>query len=599
MRIGGASAFWGDSNAGVAQLVRQGEIDVLVFDYLAELTMSLLQRARSKNPSSGYAGDFVAAVKPLLPEIAQRGIKLLSNAGGMNPQACAQALRQAAQDAGVALRIAVVQGDDLTPKHEAIVQAGVTEMGSGAPLPDTIASMNAYLGALPVMLALENGADVVITGRCVDSALSLGALAHHFGWRSDDYDRLAAGSLVGHILECTTQVTGGLFTDWWRVPGWENMGFPIAECAEDGSFVLTKPPGTGGLIEPAVVSEQMLYEIGDPARYLLPDVTCDFTGVSMEQVGPDRVRLSGARGRPPTDRYKVSATWSDGYRVSSTLTIVGEDAADCAERLGPAIFARASRMMLEAGLGDFTETLYEVLGSERATYGASARGGHAREVVLRIAARHHDPAALEILAREIAPFGVSGAPGTTGFSGRPKVQPVVRLFSFLWPKRETPVTVQIDGRTLPVQIPSGASSEIGTAHEGRTHPPTAIPAGETATVPLAAIAVARSGDKGDISNIALIARHPRFVALIAEQITEQAVAAYFAHLVRGRVTRHDVPGVHAFNFVLEQALAGGGAASLRNDPLGKTLGQVLLGHPVRVPVAWLPETVRKPAMERA
>ena len=585
LRIGGACAFWGDSNAGVAQLVRGGDVDVLVFDYLAELTMSLLQRARSKDPAAGYAGDFIAAVTPLLAEIAQQGIKLLSNAGAMNPQACAQALQKAAEAAGVSLRIAVVQGDDLMPAHAAVADAGVREMFSGAPFPVSVTSMNAYLGALPVARALAMGADVVITGRCVDSALSLGALMHHFGWGADDHDRLAAGSLVGHILECTTQTTGGLYTDWWRVPGWENMGFPIAECHADGSFYLGKPPGTGGLIEPAVVAEQMLYEIADPARYFLPDVTCDFTGVTIEQAGENRVLLRGARGQPPTDTYKVSATLADGYRLSTTLTIVGDDAVRRADRVAQAILARSRTLLAALGHADYAETLVEVLGSERPSYGERASAQGAREVVLRLAVHHASPGALDVLAREIAPFGVSAAAGTTGFSGRPKAQPVFRLYSFLWPKQRVPVTVDFDGTVSSVPIPMGRPVAELVA-EGRRHVSAPLPQGQRVTVPLSALAVARSGDKGDSSNVAVIARRPQFVAVIAEQLTTESVVACFSHLVRGKVTRFDVPGVHAFNYLLEQALGGGGAASLRNDPLGKTFAQVLLASPMCIPAAW-------------
>lgn len=585
LRIGGACAFWGDTNAGVAQLVKTGKVDVLVFDYLAELTMSLLHKARARDPEAGFAGDFIAAVTPVLGEIASQRIKLLSNAGAMNPQACARALRKAADEAGVSLRIAVVEGDDLMPVRDEIAGAGVKEMFSGRPLPEKITSMNAYLGALPVAAALARGADVVITGRCVDSALSLGALVHHFGWSPDDYDRLAAGSVVGHILECTTQATGGLFTDWWRVPGWDNMGFPIAECSADGSFFLEKPPGTGGLIEPASVTEQLLYEIGDPANYLLPDVTCDLTAVRIEQAGDNRVCVHGARGRPPTDTYKVSSTWADGFRLSSTLTLVGNDSVRRAERVAEALFTRTRRMIAEAGLGDFTETQTEVLGSEKSSYGAQAAVGGSREVVLRIAARHANPAALEILAKEIAPFGVSGAAGTTGFSGRPKAGPVFRLFSFTWPKAKLPVSVTIEGETTSVEIPAGVPLDRAVAG-GQRYGAFDVPAGDSITVPLSALAVARSGDKGDISNIAIIARKPQFVAAIAQQLTEAVVAEHFRHLAKGKVTRYDVPGVHSFNFLLEQALGGGGAGSLRNDPLGKSFGQILLARQVRIPAAW-------------
>jgi hypothetical protein len=589
LRIGGACAFWGDSNAGVAQLVRSGKVDVLVFDYLAELTMSLLQKARSRDPEAGFAGDFVSAVTPLLREVRAQGIKLLSNAGAMNPHACARALRKAAEAAGVSLRIAVVEGDDLMSFREQVAAASVREMFNGTPLPPTVTSMNAYLGALPVAAALGRGADIVITGRCVDSALSLAALIHHFGWGDNDFHRLAAGSLVGHILECTTQTTGGLYTDWWKVPGWDNMGFPIAECSADGSFFLEKPPGTGGLIAPTVVAEQMLYEIADPANYLLPDVTCDFTYVQIEQAGENRVRVHGARGRPPTDHYKVSATWADGFRLASTLTIAGSDAVAKAERLGDALIARSRRMMAESGFGDFSETLVEVLGSEKPSYGALAAATSAREVVLRFAVRHDVAAALDIVAKEIAPFGVSAAAGTTGFSGRPKAGPVFRLFSFLWPKSRVAVTTWLDGETSSVTIPNGVPVSEATG-KGNHYDTGRIPAGERVTVPLSALAVARSGDKGDISSIALIARRPEFVAAIGEQVTPAVVARHFQHLVRGKVTRYDAPGVSAYNFLLEQALAGGGAGSLRNDPLGKTLGQVLLALPVEIPLEWKANT---------
>jgi len=268
IRIGGASGFWGDSSLGAPQLVASGQIDYLVFDYLAELTMSILAGARLKKPELGYATDFVTvAMKAVLKDVIARGIRVVSNAGGVNPQGCAAALAALAQEQGVRLKIAVVGGDDVMPLIPALREAvePVRELQSGAPLPRQLLTANAYLGSEPIKAALDAGAQVVITGRCVDSAVTLGVLRHAFGWSATDYDRLAAGSLVGHILECGCQATGGLFTDWDTVPDWPHIGYPIAECRPDGSFVCTKPDGTGGLVVPAVVSEQMLYEIGDPA----------------------------------------------------------------------------------------------------------------------------------------------------------------------------------------------------------------------------------------------------------------------------------------------------------------------------------------------
>lgn len=587
LRIGGASAFWGDSNDGVRQLVEKGECDFLVFDYLAELTLSIMAGARARKPELGYATDFVLAVAPLLKALKAGGTKVLSNAGGINPHACASALRDAARAAGVELRIAVVEGDDLLPREGEIRAAGVREMWTRAPLPSSLTTMNAYLGAAPIVAALDRQADVVITGRCADSALALAALIHHFGWDQRDYDKLAAGSLVGHILECTTQTTGGLYTDWWRVRGWDDMGYPIAECAADGSFVLTKPPGTGGLIEPLVAAEQMLYEVSDPANYLLPDVTCDFTGVTIVPAGQDRVRFSGARGHAPTPTYKVSATWADGHRLTTTITFVGSNAVEKGRRAVEAVVSRSQRLMRKAGFPDFAEVCIEVLGSELPSYGSSARPD-AREVVVRLAVRHADAKALNILGKEISPIGTAGAPGTTGFSGRPKASPVYRIFSFLWPKHGLAPAVDLDGERISLAPPPNVGEWL--ASRGTTYSPPLLPQGERVELPLSAIAVARSGDKGDVAHVAIIARKPAFAALIGEQITEAAVTAWFIHLARGSVKRYDVPGMHAYNFVLQEALGGGGAASLRNDPLGKTFGMVLLSHPVRVPKAWLAET---------
>ena len=346
----------------------RGEIDFLVFDYLAEITMSLLARIRARKSELGYVPDFIEAVAPLLPEIKRRGIRVISNAGGVNPKACAAALQARAQAVGIALNIAVVTGDDLMDQLDTVRARGTREMFTGATLPDKVMSANAYLGAQPIAAALDRGADVVITGRCVDSAVTLGALVHAFGWSWSDHDRLAQGSLAGHLIECSAQVTGGLFTDWRDVPGWDDMGMPIAECSADGSFVITKPAGTGGLISPLSVGEQMLYEIGDPAAYVLPDVVCDFRHVTIEDAGPDRVSVVGAHGRPPTPELKVSATWHDGFRMIGTVTIGGRDAAAKAQRAGEAIIARVRRLLAERKLGDFTETSCEVLGAE-ATYG--------------------------------------------------------------------------------------------------------------------------------------------------------------------------------------------------------------------------------------
>ena len=579
--IGCSSGFWGDSSFAPAQLVHSGRIHYLVSDYLAEITMSLLARARAKNPEAGFPQDFVDALASLLPEIKRQGIRVVSNAGGVNPRACRNALQAAAQAAGIELRIAIVEGDDLLPSMDEIRALAPTEMFTGEALPAKLMSCNAYLGARPIAIALDSGADVVLTGRCVDSAVTLGILMHEFGWKDSDHDLLAAGSLAGHVIECGPQCTGGIFTDWQDVPGWEDMGYPIVECAADGSFVVTKPEGTGGLVSIGTVSEQIVYEIGDPQAYLLPDVVCDFTQVTLTQIGEHRVRVSGAKGRPSTTSYKVSATYADGWRTMATMMVAGRDAAAKARRMGQAIVERTRALNQSAGRPDYRETLLEVIGAND-TYGNP--NDRAREVVLKMGLRHDDRNALELFGKEMTQAGVAMAQGTTGlFGGRPSPSPVIRLFSFLYPKTSVVIAVDVDGVTTPVTVATGEALQA-LAPAASTAP--AAEAG-TVEVPLIALAYGRSGDKGNDANIGIIARRAEFMPVLARELTAERVKGFFAHYVRGDVQRWELQGLHAFNFLLGSALGGGGVASLRYDPQGKTYAQMLIDLPVRVPEAWL------------
>ncbi|ARD27751.1 terpene utilization protein AtuA [Acinetobacter lactucae] len=584
VKIGCASGFWGDTNTAAFQLVHLTDINYLVFDYLSEITMSIMAKAKMVEPKHGYALDFVSRVMaPLLKKIAEKKIKVISNAGGVNPLACRDALQKIIKEYGLDLKVAVVLGDDLLAKHEQLKQQNIQEMFSGEALPEQVASSNAYLGAVAIHNALSLGADIVITGRVVDSAVVLAPLLHEYQWSLDDYDKLAQGSLAGHVIECGAQCTGGNFTDWQLVQSFDNMGFPVVEVSEDGSFVVTKPKGTGGLVTTATVAEQIVYEIGNPQAYLLPDVIADFSQVHLEQVGEHRVRVTGATGQASTAQYKVSATYPDGYRVLVSFLIAGREAPQKAQVIADAILTKCERVLAMRSVPPFSEKSVEILGIE-STYGAHAQALNSREVVVKIAVKHIFKEACMFFASEIAQASTGMAPALAGIvGGRPKASPVIKLFSFLVDKNQIKVEIDFEGKRYPVEVPQGVSTEqLPTLTAGKN----AVYQGDEIEVPLIEIAHARSGDKGNHSNIGVIARKADYLPWIRAALTEQAVANYMKHVLdaeKGRVIRYELPGLNALNFMLENALGGGGVASLRIDPQGKAFAQQLLDMPVKVP----------------
>jgi len=588
VRIGGGAGFLGDSSISVPQLIKGGNVDYIMFDYLAEVTMSFLARSMAKRPHMGYAPYFVNVIMAQnIRDIAKKGIKIVTNAGGINPHACRDAILKLAEQNSVQLKVAAVEGDDLMPRHDELAAQHITEMSTGDSWPKNMMSMNAYLGARPIAEALDMGADVVITGRVVDSALTLGPLMHEFSWQETDYDLLAAGSLAGHIIECGAQATGGLFTDWEEVPDWANIGYPVIECYPDGKFVVMKPENTGGIVTQATVGEQLLYEIGDPQAYLLPDVVCDFSQVNILQAGDNQVQVTGAIGQPPTATYKVYGAYQDGYRCIAISPVIGMNAVQKAERQSAALIERTQAIFQQRNLGNYRDTLIECMGAESA-YGPHARSRDTREVACKLSLEHESADALEIFASEVYAPTTSMSPGTTGwFAGKPAVSPVVKLFSFLIPKKEVEFTVTLNENSRSMSQDPAEVFEPANIIRPQVSDATTKDV-ETQTVPLVKLAWGRSGDKGNSCNIGIMARKPEYLPYIRAALTESAVFEFMNHVFHGaknpRVERFDLPGLNALNFLLHESLGGGQMASLRMDPLAKGMAQQLMEIPVKIPV---------------
>ena len=449
VRIANAQGFWGDSLEAPVEQVRRGPIDYLTLDYLAEITMSIMQKQRARNPRAGYATDFVSMIERVLPDLVERRIKVVANAGGVNPRACSDAVKDIARSLGLGgkVSIGIVAGDDIKDRLEQLVHRGVElrNLDTGEPLAGVlplVQSANVYFGGRPIAEALDRGAQIIITGRCTDTGLALGPMIHEFGWAADDWDKLAAGTIAGHTVECGAQCTGGnCIVDWDTIPNVSDIGYPIIEAEPDGTFVITKHEGTGGRITIASIKEQLLYEMGDPYNYITPDCVADFTTIQLKQAGPDRVRFSGIKGRAATDSYKVSISYSAGYKASGSLVYAWPDAFKKAQAADRIMRERLDRLGLRF---DAMRTEYVGVNACHGPLSGEPPPDVA-EVQWRIAVRSGDKRDVERFTREIAPLVLNGPPTVTGFgSGRPKVEEIIAYWPALIPKTEVAPEVSIE-----------------------------------------------------------------------------------------------------------------------------------------------------------
>ncbi|HEV7864539.1 MAG TPA: acyclic terpene utilization AtuA family protein [Acidimicrobiia bacterium] len=588
--IANCGGFWGDDPTAARRQVEGGPVDYLVMDYLAEVTMAILQKQRQRRPEMGYATDFVTQLRDVLPACAERGIKIISNAGGVNPLACKAAIEKLAADLGVAelIKVGVVLGDDIFDKLDDLMDRGqeLANMDTGRPLTDErpqVLSANVYLGAAPVVRALELGANVVITGRVTDTGVTLAPMIHEFGWAADDWDKIAAGIVAGHIIECGTQCTGGNFTDWQKVKSHSNLGFPLVEANADGTFVVTKHPGTGGLVSVHTVSEQLLYEMGTP-QYLSPDCIARFDSIRLTPDGPDRVKVSGIVGEPPPEKLKVSISFSHGYRAFGRLLVSGPDTLAKAEKVAEILWE-------SAGGTD----LYEDAATQFVAWNAShppLTDAEPSEVIVQVAVRDADEKKINNrFGVQVVPRVLGSVPGITVLAdqGRPRASEVVGY----WP-------ALIDRDVVPMQVVVGDDEEAAShldlasaAPAGPAFTPDGPPdapsggGGQTVKVPLSRLCLARSGDKGDTCNVGVIARSPAIYAWMVEHLTPAFVKQRFAGICKGEVERHLVANLSACNFLLHESLGGGGTMSLIIDAQGKTYAQYLLAIEVEVDAALL------------
>lgn len=595
VRVGNAGGYWGDDPHALKRQLRSGNLDYLTQDFLAEITMSILQKQRARNPALGYAVDFIDQINEGLPYLSPGKPRIISNAGGINPLDCGLRVQEVSSQKNLKLRIAVVTGDDLLDRLPALRKQGISldNLDTGesfGQIQDRVLSANAYLGIAPVVEALKADAELIVTGRVTDTAIVASAPVYEFDWELEDWDRLASAVVAGHILECGAQATGGNLTDWEEISSFQEMGYPIAEFSSDSSFIVSKPAGSGGQVNRKTLVSQLVYEMGDPRNYVSPDVVADFTTIQVEELEGDQVRISGVRGRPRPEQLKVSVSYFDGYKAHGTLIVSGPKAVARSRKISDLFWKRLDL--------DFEETAVDLVGYN-ACHGHLAPPADPPEILLRLGARDPEKGKLEEFARVFTSLILSSVPGVAIVGSRPRVQEVVAYWPCLIPANQVTPEVHLLGDNRTFQVPWTAPSETfraqprySSATEKREETPKQTDETDFDRLPLREICYARSGDKGDICNIGLVARSEEIYQWIRQIVTAEKVKAHFGEIAGGTVERYEIPNLWALNFLLHESLGGGGTVSLKIDPQGKTLADALLEMIVPIPKELTPARER-------
>jgi len=589
IRIGNAGGFWGDDLGALKRQLTGGPLDYITTDYLAEITMSILRKQQLKNPKLGYITDFVDQIDDAAEIVIEKGVTVIVNAGGINPLECARQVLERLKEKKLHLKIAIIEGDNIIDDIAGFYpqKADFKNLEDGSDfvaIKDKVQSANVYLGVQPIVKALKEGAQLIIAGRVTDTSITLAPMIYEFDWALNDWDKLAAGIIAGHIIECGAQSAGGNFTDWEKVPEWTNFGYPIIEMYSGGDFVVKKHENTGGLVSVDTIREQIVYEMGNPQEYISPDVIADFQTINVRANGENSVKVAGIKGKPSTKTYKVSMAYEDGFKASGTIIISGPNAIEKAEIFSEIFWKRLNI--------EFLKKNYELVGFN-SCHKNLAENKNANEVLLKLDVYDYDRMKIEAFSKSIAPLILSGPPGVAVTGGRPRIQSVMTYWPALLDKTLVQSKVSLLNEKGEVESSydinevTGFEKDLTKVEKAQDQQDERINNLSTSSLTVSkkykGICLARSGDKGDTVNIGIIARSPEIYQFLKQKLTEYEIERMFKSFCKGKVKRYELDNINALNFLLEKSLDGGGTKSLMIDAQGKTFASAFLNQKVDVP----------------